>query len=196
MSSAPSPSVTVGDTNERRRSDGFTDRRYAERVAAHDESDEGRTLLAISPDRLDVGRAYDWAVHPSCGAVVLFSGTARDHSEGRDGVSSLSYEAWEEAALPRMAAIVAEIRRRHPSVVRVALLHRTGEVPVGESSVVVVAGAPHRPEAFAAARFGIDALKATVPIWKRETWTDGTEWAGSAQQVADLRDFVEAQGAA
>ena len=165
-------------------------------MEAHTERDEGRTLLAISPDPLDVGRAYDWAVHPSCGAVVLFSGTARDHSEGRDGVSTLSYEAWEDAALPRMAEIVAEIRRRHPSVVRVAMLHRTGDVPVGESSVVVVVGAPHRPDAFAAARFGIDALKATVPIWKRETWKDGTEWAGSARQVVDLRDFVDAQGAA
>lgn len=165
-------------------------------MAAPIESDGGRTLLAISSDRLDVGRAYDWAVHPSCGAVVLFSGTARDHSDGREGVSSLSYEAWEDAALPRMAEIVAEIRRRHASVVRVAMLHRTGEVPVGESSVVVVVGAPHRPDAFAAAKFGIDALKATVPIWKRETWKDGTEWAGSAQQVTDLRDFVDAQGVA
>lgn len=162
-------------------------------MAAPIESDDGRTFLAISPDRLDVGGAYDWAVHPACGAVVVFSGTARDHSEGRTGVTGLSYEAWEEVALPRMADIVAEIRRRHPSVARVAMLHRTGEVPVGESSVVVVVGAPHRPEAFAAARFGIDALKATVPIWKRETWVDGTEWAGGAQQVTDLRDFVDAQ---
>lgn len=156
-------------------------------------ADDGRTLLAISPDRLDVGRAYDWAVDPSCGAVVVFSGTARDHSEGRPGVSSLAYEAWEDAAVSRMADIAAEIRRRHPSVVRIAMIHRTGEVPVGESAVVVVVGAPHRPEAFAAARFGIDALKATVPIWKRETWSDGTAWSAGAHDLVDLSDFVDAR---
>jgi len=155
---------------------------------------EGRTRIAISPSRIDLGEVYDWVVEPSCGAVVVFSGTARDHSEGRAGVSRLEYEVWEDAAVPRMVEIVGEIRRRHPSVVRIAMVHRTGEVRLGESSVLVVVGAPHRPAAFDAARFGIDALKATVPIWKRETWQDGREWAGDAKPLTNLRDFVEAQG--
>ena len=68
------------------------------------------------------------------------------------------------------------------------LLHRVGVVPVGESSVVVVASAPHREEAFAAARFGIDTLKATVPIWKRETWKDGESWGLEAQHITEIDD--------
>jgi molybdopterin synthase catalytic subunit len=66
------------------------------------------------------------------------------------------------------------------------LLHRTGELDVGESSVVVVASAPHRGEAFDAARFGIDTLKSTVPIWKKETWSGGSDWGTDATEIADV----------
>jgi molybdopterin synthase catalytic subunit len=136
-----------------------------------------------------------WAVLPSCGAVVSFSGTARDHAEGRQGVRQLEYEAYAEHALPRMQAIAAEMRTRWPQLGRVALVHRVGIVPVGESAVVVSVSAPHRGEAFEAARLGIDALKATVPIWKRETWSDGQSWGLEAQHVAELADWL-ASGAA
>ena len=86
--------------------------------------------------------------------------------------------------VPRLAAIAGEARSRFPTVGRIVLLHRIGVVPVGDSSVVVVASAPHRPEAFDAARFGIDTLKATVPIWKRETWRDGASWGLEAQHLS------------
>jgi molybdopterin synthase catalytic subunit len=122
---------------------------------------------------------------------VVFSGTARDHSIGRDGVQALEYEAYEEQALPRMAAIAAEARRRWPELGRLALLHRTGPVPLGTAAVVVVASAPHRGEAFDAARFIIDALKATVPIWKRETWEGGESWGLEAQHLVELDDLDE-----
>jgi molybdopterin synthase catalytic subunit len=121
--------------------------------------DDGDTLLELTPEALSVAETYDWAVVPSAGAVVMFSGTARDHSEGRDGVETLAYEAYDEAVLPALQAVAGEIRNKWQSVRRLALVHRVGEVPVGESSVLVVVSAPHRPEAFAAARFGIDALK-------------------------------------
>ena len=133
---------------------------------------------------------YDWAVVPSAGAVVMFSGTARNHSEGREGVETLAYEAYDEVVLTALGAVVAEMRIRWSAVRRVALVHRVGDVPVGESSVLVVVSAPHRPEAFAAARFGIDALKATAPIWKRETWKGGDDWAKTAQHITDLSTFV------
>ncbi|MGZ4692947.1 MAG: molybdenum cofactor biosynthesis protein MoaE [Acidimicrobiales bacterium] len=142
--------------------------------------------IGLSTDPLPFGAAADWAVLPRCGAVVVFSGTARDHSTGRDGVQSLEYEAYEEQALPRMQAIAAEARRRWPDLGRLVLLHRTGPVPLGTSAVVVVASAPHRGEAFDAARFAIDALKATVPIWKRETWDDGESWGLEAQHLVEL----------
>lgn len=142
--------------------------------------------LGLTDDALPVGPAADWAVRPDCGAVVLFSGTARDHAPGRDGVELLEYEAYEEHVVPRLADIAARMRESWPTLGRVVLLHRIGVVPVGESSVVVVASSPHRPEAFAAARFGIDTLKSSVPIWKRERWKDGESWGLEAQHIADV----------
>lgn len=143
----------------------------------------GDDWLAVSADELPVGAAYDWAVRPDCGAVVLFSGTVRDHADGREGVESLAYEAYEEAVVPKFAEIVDEARRRWPTIGRVALLHRVGRLTVGESSVVAVVSAPHRPEAFEAARYAIDALKVSVPIWKHETWREGTAWGTAAQDL-------------
>ncbi len=144
------------------------------------------TWVGLSDQPLPVEAASSWVVLPRCGAVVVFSGTARDHAEGRPGVSLLEYEAYEEQAVPRMSAIVDEIRARWPDVGRVALLHRTGPVPVTESAVVVAVSAPHRDAAFAAARFGIDTLKATVPIWKSETWEGGRSWGLEAQHVTEV----------
>jgi molybdopterin synthase catalytic subunit len=111
----------------------------------------------------------------------------REHSEGRPGVRGLTYEAYEEAATRRLGEIAEELRRRWPDVERVALLHRVGEIALSEPSVAVVVSAPHRAEAFEAARFGIDTLKETVPIWKREHWADGSEWAEHANPVRPVR---------
>jgi molybdopterin synthase catalytic subunit len=147
----------------------------------------GDTWIALTDSELPVGEVLDWAVRPGCGAVVLFSGTVRDHAEGRTGVSKLVYEAYTEQVEPRLTAIAEEARRRWP-VGRLALLHRVGELVVGESSVVVVASTPHRPEAFESARFCIDTLKATVPIWKRETWEGGEDWGLCAHDVVDVGD--------
>ncbi len=144
----------------------------------------------VGTDALPVGAAYDWAVRPDCGAVVVFSGTVRDHADGRTDVHTLSYEAFEEEVIPRFRDIAAEIRVRWPSVGRVAILHRLGDIALGESTVVVVVSAPHRPEAFEAARYGIDALKATAPIWKKEHWKDGSDWGTRAQDVVRATDVA------
>jgi molybdopterin synthase catalytic subunit len=116
---------------------------------------------------------------------VLFSGTARDHAEGRPGVERLEYEAYESQVVPRLGAVAEEARARWPDLGRIALLHRTGVLEVGEAAVVVVVSAPHRAEAFAGARFCIDALKQSVPIWKRETWSGGESWGLEAQHVIE-----------
>jgi molybdopterin synthase catalytic subunit len=138
--------------------------------------------LAVTAEPLPVGAVADWAVLPSCGAVALFSGTARDHAGDRSGLVSLEYEAYEEHAVACFAGIAADLRRQWPELGRIALLHRTGTVALGESAVVVAVSAPHRPEAFAAARAGIDAVKATAPIWKQERWAgDDATWARSEQ---------------
>ncbi len=146
------------------------------------------TWVGVTHARLPVAAAFDWAVLPRCGAVVLFSGTARDHTAGRDvpaPVEQLEYETYDGRVEPRLAEVADEARRRWPVLGRVALLHRLGAVAVGESSVVVVVSAPHRPEAFAGGRFCIDTIKATVPIWKREVWAGGHAWAADAHDLVD-----------
>lgn len=148
--------------------------------------------LAIDTTPLPVGDAYEWAVRPDCGAVVVFSGTVRDNAEGRSDVRALTYEAYAEAVVPRFGEIAGEMRKRWPSVGRIAILHRVGELQVGESSVVVVVSSPHRPEAFEAARYGIDALKASAPIWKKEHWKDGSAWGTGAHVVVSPADVPSA----
>jgi molybdopterin synthase catalytic subunit len=147
---------------------------------------DGDDWVGLGSDPLPVVGALEWAPRPDCGAVVSFSGIVRDHAEGRPGVTSLEYEAYEEEVERRLAAIAAEARRRWPVLGRVALLHRSGRMAVGETSVVVVVSAPHREEAFVAARWCIDTLKATAPIWKRETWAGGEDWSACAHPVAEV----------
>jgi molybdopterin synthase catalytic subunit len=146
--------------------------------------------LALTDEPLPVATAYEWAVVARCGGVVVFSGTVRDHADGRPGVSQLEYEAYEEQVVPKLEEIAAEARRRWPELGRLVLLHRVGALDLCESSVIVVASAPHRPEAFEAARFLIDTLKATVPIWKRETWEGGVDWGTRAHDVEPVREPV------
>lgn len=150
--------------------------------------EHGDDWFGLSSGELPIGAAYEWAVQPSCGAVVLFSGTIRDHAEGRTGVEHLTYEAYEEQAVVRFASIGAELRERWPDVGRIALLHRLGQLSIGESSVIAVVSSPHRPQAFEAARFAIDALKESAPIWKHEVWADGADWGTGAQPIIDAVD--------
>ncbi|MFP3901934.1 MAG: molybdenum cofactor biosynthesis protein MoaE [Acidimicrobiia bacterium] len=145
----------------------------------------GDTWVGLSGWPLPVAEAAAWAVRPHCGGLVLFSGTARDHAPGRPGVERLEYEAYEAQAVPRLSRVADEARARWPDIGRVALLHRVGTVEIGESAVVVVVSAPHRDSAFAAARFCIDDLKRSVPIWKRETWDGGESWGLEAQHIVE-----------
>ena len=145
----------------------------------------GHEWLGLTDEVLPVSAAYEWCVRADCGAVVLFSGTVRDHAvdgQGvvRNGVSFLTYEAYEEQIGTSFATIAAEIRTRWPESGRIVVLHRTGRIELGESSVVVAVGAPHRAEAFEAARYAIDTLKATAPIWKHEVWDGGADWGTGA----------------
>jgi molybdopterin synthase catalytic subunit len=142
--------------------------------------------IAVTADVLPVDLATAWATTASAGAVVVFLGVVRESSEGRDGVTGISYEAYEEEAVRRLADVAREARRRWPVVERLALLHRVGDLELSEVSVAVVASAPHRPEAFDAARFCIDTLKETVPIWKREHWSAGSDWATTGQPVRSV----------
>ncbi len=147
----------------------------------------GHDWTAITAGVLPVHEVGDWVVQPGCGAFVVFAGTVRDHAEGRPGVVSLTYEAYVEQAEARLRALADEARRKWPDIGRLALLHRVGDLAVGEVSVVVAASTPHRAESFEAARWCIDTLKATLPIWKRETWEEGSDWGTGAQAIEEVR---------
>ncbi len=153
-------------------------------AAAAPEAGDDWCALVAGP--LPVDGASSWVVRPDCGATVTFTGTARDHAPGRPAVHHLSYEAYEDPALARLHGLVVALRDRWPAVGRVALLHRTGDVGIGEAAVVVAVSSPHRVAAFEAARFAIDELKATVPIWKREAWADGESWGLEAQHLTEV----------
>jgi molybdopterin synthase catalytic subunit len=146
----------------------------------------GEDWIGLSTAPLPSDAALAWVVRRDCGAAVLFVGTVRDHAEGRPGVVSLDYEAYEHEAEARMAAVAAEARARFAGVGRVALLHRTGPLAVTEAAVAVAVSAPHRDEAFDAARFCIDTLKASVPIWKKETWSGGEAWGTDAIPLTEV----------
>ena len=151
------------------------------------EVDDADCWIAISDRVLPADEATTWATIPRCGGVVTFIGTVRDHADGRQDVTALEYEAYERPALDAMRAIAAEARRRWPDLGRIALLHRIGRLAVGERAVVVVASAPHRGVAFDAAEWAIDTLKEAVPIWKKEEWAAGSDWAHNAVPISSLK---------
>ncbi len=134
--------------------------------------------LVATPIRLDP--LLEVVSHRDAGAVVLFLGTVREHSRGRQ-VQRLEYEAYETLARAEMQRIAVEAARRFGA--RVAMVHRVGTLAVGEISVAIAAAAPHRREAFEAGRFAIDTLKQTVPIWKKEVWATGAQWIGQEDQA-------------
>lgn len=109
------------------------------------------------------------------GALVTFVGRARDRADDGRIVLELEYEAYPEMAIAVLREIGAEAEARWPGSA-VAVVHRTGLVPIGEAAVAIAVAAPHRSEAYEASRFVIEAIKQRLPIWKRERFADGTEW--------------------
>lgn len=129
----------------------------------------------VTRDPIDPASALARVGAAEDGAAVLFLGVVRNENEGRP-VSGMEYEGYAEMAREQLAAIVAEAARRAGSE-RVAAVHRLGELEVGETSVAVAVSAPHRAEAFDAARYVIEQVKARLPVWKRERYLDGDpEW--------------------
>jgi MoaE-MoaD fusion protein len=112
---------------------------------------------------------------PSDGALVVFDGFVRDNFHGRR-TTHLEYTAYEPMALAKIREIAALMREKFP-INRIAIVHRLGRLEVGETSIAIAVSAAHRAAAFDAARFAIDTLKRTVPIWKKEFFADGSVWA-------------------
>ncbi|KAJ0407893.1 hypothetical protein P43SY_009180 [Pythium insidiosum] len=143
-------------------------------------------FVDVGYEPLDLQKAVDLVTHESAGAVSTFTGTTRDHFQGKR-VVRLEYEGYEPMARSELLKICARIRERWPSVVGIALFHRLGVVEVKQASVIIAVSSPHRRESLEACAFAIDTLKATVPIWKREqyegderVWKENVEWVEGA----------------
>ncbi len=130
-----------------------------------------RLLVRVTTQPLSVDEALAFVGDPSAGGTCVFVGTVRDRSSAGE-VTGLTYEAWDELAVARLRDIAGEMLEGW-SLCRAAILHRTGDLDVGEASVVVASSAPHRAEAFDACRHGIERLKEDVPIWKKEGLVTG-----------------------
>jgi len=135
---------------------------------------------------LDSGRAVAAVSGPDRGAVVIFLGTVRDHHAGRP-VAKLTYSAYRPMALEGLRRIVTDLEGSAPGL-RAAIIHRLGEVPVGEASVVIAVSSPHRAAAYEASRTALERLKAEIPIWKREHYADGeAAWREEEPLVERIR---------
>lgn len=129
--------------------------------------------FGISFAPLSLEDIYAKADDPANGAIVIMSGMVRNQTEGKS-VIALEYQAYEPMAMQVFYQIAAEIRQKWSIVTRVVIYHRIGRLQIGEMSVLVAIGCPHRSEAFEACRYAIDTLKHNAPIWKKEYWEDGS----------------------
>ncbi|MBF2016248.1 MAG: molybdenum cofactor biosynthesis protein MoaE [Rivularia sp. T60_A2020_040] len=134
-------------------------------------SPEDNFAITFAP--LSLSEVYNLADHPANGAIVVMSGTVRNQTDGIP-VISLEYQAYEPMALRIFYQIAADIRQKWSDTNRVVIHHRTGHLQIGEISVLVAVGCPHRSEAFAACGYAIDTLKHNAPIWKKEHNRDGS----------------------
>ena len=143
--------------------------------------------FAITIAPLSMETAYNLADDAANGAVVVMSGTVRNQTDGKP-VKYLEYQAYQPMAIAIFASIASKIRQQWQDVNRVVIHHRVGKLTIGEISVIVAVGCPHRGEAFDACRYAIDTLKHNAPIWKKEWFEDGAStWVsiGACEQNDD-----------
>ena len=132
--------------------------------------------LRFTTERIALEPLLEEVRGDECGALACFLGVVRDHARGRR-VLHLDYEAYPPMAEVQMRLLFEEARARF-GLERALVVHRTGRLAIGEASVAIVVATPHRAAAFDACRHLIDRLKETVPIWKKETYADGSAWIG------------------
>jgi molybdopterin synthase catalytic subunit len=132
-------------------------------------------MISLTHEPIDCHRVLASVASNDAGAVVLFLGTTREFTRGRQ-TESLDYECYPEMAEKKLHELEREARRRWP-IVECTVIHSLGHLPLGEASIAIAVSAPHRQDAFAAGQWLIDTIKEAVPIWKKENWADGTtEW--------------------
>jgi molybdopterin synthase catalytic subunit len=135
---------------------------------------EDKNFFKITHDKIEVEEVIRRVADIESGAIVVFIGTVRKSSRGRE-VKYLEYEVYSEMTLREFGKIAQEIRQMC-NVRKLAIIHRVGKLSLGEISVLIALSAPHRDEAYRASRYAIEKLKQNVPIWKKEVWEAGEEW--------------------
>ena len=142
---------------------------------------EATIAVSVTETPLDVAAAITAVSGPEIGGIGVFVGTVRDSSSvatnSDKAVLALDYDSHPSLAEPRLRAIASEAATKW-DLRRVVAIHRSGHCELGDPTVVVAAGAPHRADALEACRWIIDTIKTTVPIWKREAYADGSSWVG------------------
>jgi molybdopterin converting factor subunit 1 len=151
---------------------------------------EDEPYFLVTRERLEAQKLAELVRQDESGAVVLFSGVARNHSEGRR-VLALEYDAYPEMAARKLREVAEEVRGRWP-ISGIAIHHRMGRLEIGEASLLVAVSSAHRREAFEACQYAVDRVKQTVPIWKKEIWEDG-EGAWVAGHAVDVPVRIEAR---
>lgn len=141
---------------------------------------------AVTEEPIDPGDVLARVGDDADGAVLLFLGVVRDHADGRP-VSGMRYEAYREMAERELSAIVADAAERHGTP-RLAVVHRIGELAIGEVSVAIAVSSPHRAPAYGASRFVIESIKERLPVWKHEHYTDGgSRWVEGVDPRSGVR---------
>ena len=131
-------------------------------------------MFVLSDQPLDVAALRARIADPGHGAVLVFEGVARDNFQGK-AVEGLEYEAYPQLCEPVMQKIEKELLERWPRA-RMIVAHRTGRLAIGEVSLVIAVGTPHRAACYEASRFAIEAIKERLPVWKKELYADGAAW--------------------
>ncbi|KAK7259945.1 hypothetical protein RIF29_25579 [Crotalaria pallida] len=138
------------------------------------ENDKNLIEILENLNAIDIAKYMNYVSTPQAGAIATFSGTTRDTFEGKT-VTELRYEAYVPMAI-RCIKFVCSSARASWNLHSIAVVHRLGTVPVGETSVFIAVSSVHRADALEACRFMIDEIKATVPIWKKEVYSNGEVW--------------------
>ena len=138
-------------------------------------------FFELTTEAIDVGAVARRVVLPECGATVTLDGYAREWTKGKRTLY-LVYEAYDSMALTEMQRLGAEAHKQF-EIAHIGIVHRTGRIDIGATSVVIAASAPHRRAAFQACEWAIKELKRTVPIWKKEVYEDGEEWVDPRQSA-------------
>lgn len=140
-------------------------------------------MIKLTDKKISIDEVLERVEDIGTGGVVLFLGRVRNHNDGKD-VLSMNYEAYAEMAEAKLQELEAVVRKKWP-VKQICIIHRTGSLQLGEVSVAIAVACAHRKNAFEACRHAIDTLKTTVPIWKKEYFSDGEAWVEGVTPQTD-----------